>query len=149
MLRGSLQLRGYDADRLVGIPALHLQVEAACGCIGVQRVAGIGCFESCADERDLGEQIGILPTGLVCANLVRRPAPARLQLFSGAEVAAYGKQLPRLTFDPLQNGFRLDRQIVRDREQILVSRSERERWCRQRREQKQCAQESQDDQAVG
>jgi hypothetical protein len=49
----------------------------------------------------------------------------------------------------MQNGFRLDRQIVRDREQILVSRSERERWCRQRREQKQCAQESQDDQAVG
>jgi hypothetical protein len=51
--------------------------------------------------------------------------------------------LPRLAFDPLQSGFRVGRQVVRDREQIFVRRSDRRRWRRQRREQKEYAQESQ------
>jgi hypothetical protein len=62
-----------------------------------------------------------------------------------AEIAAHRKELPRLAVDTLQNILGLRRQIVSDGEQVLVRRSERERWRRERRDEEECRKESQID----
>jgi hypothetical protein len=62
---------------------------------------------------------------------------------SSAEIAAHREQLPRLAVDALESVLSLRRQIVSDGEQVLVRRSERERWRRERRDQQECWKESQ------
>jgi hypothetical protein len=62
-----------------------------------------------------------------------------------AEIGAHRKELPRLAVDTLQNILGLRRQIVSDCEQVLVRRSERERWRRERRDEEECRKESQID----
>jgi hypothetical protein len=62
---------------------------------------------------------------------------------ASAEIGAHCEQLPPLTVDALQSVPDRRRQIVRDSEQVLVCRSEREYRRRQRRDQEECAKESQ------
>ena len=104
---------------------------------------GFGRFEACTHQSDFRQQVAKFLAGFVGANFVRGPAPARLQLLSSTQITAHGEQLARLAVDPLQSVFRGVRHIVRDCEQILVHSSERERWRRQHRDQKEFAQESQ------
>jgi hypothetical protein len=61
----------------------------------------------------------------------------------GAEIGADREQLPRLPIDALQSISGLRRQTMRDGEQILIRRRERERGRRQRRDQQECEKGSQ------